>query len=123
MFRENDFWYLAGALLAILGLTIVSIGYEGAVVDQDSKLETIVAIIRWQGVILPVTVTGIATAEVVRVIASRMIAHFSQKDRAEGKAEGKAEERKRIVRELRTLPTDLQNQIPLLQEEEQEQEH
>lgn len=93
MFRENDFRYLISALVTVLILTIVSIVYEWRLVDDDSWLDTIVAIIRWQGVILPLTIICIALFEVTKVIANRMIAHFKQKDRAEGRAEGRAEER------------------------------
>ena len=87
MFRENDFPYLVAALAVVFGFTVLSIWYEVAIVDQDSKMAIVEAIIRWQGVILPVTIISIAVWEVFTVIANRMIAHFRQEDRQQGRKE------------------------------------
>ena len=85
MFRENDFRYLVAALVIVLGLTILSILYEWMLAPHDSTLETTVAIIRWQGDIFPIAIIGIATVEVFKVIADRMIAKRKERDIERGR--------------------------------------
>ena len=91
MFKEDDFVYLSLSFVIILVLTIASFVYEVAAVTQDSWFQTAIATIRWQGVIVPVTVTILVMVEFARVLA-RII--NERRDRAkveEGRQEGRQE--------------------------------
>ena len=113
MFRDDDHLYVAIGVTIVFILTILSTVFEWAWVDDDSTLETILAIIKWQGVILPITIVGIAGFEVSRVLATRVIARFKNEDREKGRAE----ERARIMKDIESLPPAVQEQVrPLIEE-------
>ena len=87
MFKEDDFVYLLLSVVIILAFTTASFVYEVAAVTQDSWFQTAIATVRWQGVIVPVTVTILAIVEFVRVLASRIITRDKEKARQEERAE------------------------------------
>ena len=88
MFRENDAKYLlASVAVAFIG-SILSAVYEVSVVTGDTSWQTAIAILKWHGVIIPVTIYIIAIFEVLRVIADRIIARRREKDREEGRQAG-----------------------------------
>ena len=91
MFKEDDFFYLSLSFVIILVLTIASFVYEVVAVTQDSWVQTIIATVRWQGVIVPVTVTILVIVEFARVFARKI---NNRRDRAkveEGRQEGRQE--------------------------------
>ena len=81
MFRDNDFRYLALSLLLVLVCNAVTIGYQGRynVIWAPDP----VAIVKWQSNVVPVAIIILATIEVLRVIADRIIKRLNQKDREE----------------------------------------
>ena len=81
MFRDNDFRYLVLSLLLVLVCNAVTIGYQGlynGIWPPDP-----VAIVKWQSNVVPVAIIVLATIEVLRVIADRIIKRLNQKDREE----------------------------------------
>ena len=81
MFRDNDFRYLVLSLLLVLACNAVTIGYQGlynGIWPPDP-----VAIVKWQSNVVPVAIIILATIEVLRVIADRIIKRLNQKDRDE----------------------------------------
>ena len=83
-------------------------------ITGDSWFETIIAVIRWQGAIVPVTLVFLATWEILKVIADRIIARNRERIRQEARAEGRKEMREEIIRQLKDLPEDVRRKIPFL---------
>ena len=110
MFRDSDFRYLVASVTIVLILTALAVSYEIGYITGDSWFETIIAVIRWQGAIVPVTLIFLATWEVLKVIADRIIARNRERIRQEGREEG----RKEIIRQLEGLPEDVRRRIPFL---------
>ena len=81
MFRDTDFRYLVLSLLLVLVCNAVTIGYQGRynVIWAPDP----VAIVKWQSNVVPVAIIILATIEVLRVIADRIIKRLNQKDREE----------------------------------------
>ena len=83
MFREDDFRYLCWFVALDLGLTALSLVYEIIWGTGDSIFKVAIATVRWQGVVIPTTLTIIGVVEVIRVLASRIIARDKEKAREE----------------------------------------
>ena len=74
MFRDTDFGYLVLSLVAVLACNVVTIWCNGAWFPDP------VEIIKWQSTVVPVSLIILATVEVLRVIADRIIKRLNQKD-------------------------------------------
>ena len=81
MFRDNDFRYLVLSLLVVLVCNAMTIYYQGRYngIWSPDPIE----IVKWQSTAVPVTIIILATIEVLRVIADRIIKRLNQKDREE----------------------------------------
>jgi hypothetical protein len=114
MFRDSDFRYLVASVTIVLILTALAVSYEIGYITGDSWFETIIAVIRWQGAIVPVTLIFLATWEVFKVIADRIIARNRERIRQEAHEQGREEMREEIIRQLEGLPEDVRRRIPFL---------
>ena len=118
MFRDSDFRYLVASVTIVLILTALAVSYEIGYITGDSWFETIIAVIRLQGAIVPVTLIFLATWEVSKVIADRIIARnrerIRQEAREEGRKQGREEMRKEILQQIEGLPEDVRCRIPFL---------
>jgi hypothetical protein len=114
MFRDSDFRYLVASVTIVLILTALAVSYEIGYITGDSWFETIIAVIRWQGAIVPTTLIFLATWEVFKVIADRIIARNRERIRQEAHEQGREEMREEIIRQLEGLPEDVRRRIPFL---------
>ena len=98
MFKEHEVRYLAASAIlvwVVLGLFAL---YEIFLIDDDSGLETLLAVIQWTGSSVAVTVIIIATFEVIMLAARYNQRRFNEgieQGMEKGREEGREEGRKR----------------------------
>jgi hypothetical protein len=92
LFKEHEVRYLvASAILVWVVLGLLAL-YEIYLIDDDSGLETLLAVIQWAGSSVAVTVIIIATSEVIMLAARINRKRFNEgleKGREEGRVEGR----------------------------------
>ena len=81
MFRDSEFHYLALSLVLVVVGNGVAIAYQG--LSKGIWLPGPVEIVKWQSNVISVGVIVLATLEVLKVIANRIINRLNQKDRDE----------------------------------------
>jgi DNA integrity scanning protein DisA with diadenylate cyclase activity len=90
LFKEHEVRYLvASAILVWVVLGLLAL-YEIYLIDDDSGLETLLAVIQWAGSSVAVTVIIIATSEVIMLAA-----RINRKRFNEGLEKGREEGRER----------------------------
>ena len=81
MFRDSEFHYLALSLVLVVVGNGVAIAYQG--LSKGIWSPGPVEIVKWQSNVISVGVIVLATLEVLKVIANRIINRLNQKDRDE----------------------------------------
>ena len=104
MFREDDFRYLCWFIALDLILSALSFCYEIVYGTGDSIFDAAIATLRWQGAVVPLTLTIIGTWEVGKVIASRIIARDREKAQQELQEKWEAWNRRRLEAEAKGQP-------------------
>ena len=91
MFRDNNLVYLVASVAITLFGTLLTVIYEVWFGKETTVFATALAIIKWQGVIVPLAVHIVATSEVMRVIGNRMLEKWRENDRERWLQEGRQE--------------------------------
>ena len=81
MFRDSEFHYLALSLVLVVVGNGVAIAYQGF--SKGIWFPGPVEIVKWQSNVISVGLIVLATLEVLKVIANRIINRLNQKDRDE----------------------------------------
>jgi hypothetical protein len=81
MFRDSEFHYLALSLVLVVVGNGVAIAYQG--LSKGIWLPGPVEIVKWQSNVIAIVLIVLATLEVLKVIANRIINRLNQKDRDE----------------------------------------
>ena len=91
LFRDHETGYLTLSVILVLFFICLAAWYEIDYRDTDSPLETAAAIIQWISAAIALTITILATWEVVMIFAERYRARRFEEGREKGRKESNAE--------------------------------
>ena len=91
LFRDHETGYLTLSVILVLFFICLAAWYEIDYRYTDSPLETAAAIIQWISAAIALTITILATWEVVMIFAERYRARRFEEGREKGRKESNAE--------------------------------
>ena len=108
MFRDWEIRYLVASVGLVWTFMVAATVYETVYNVQQAPLETATAIVHWVGPAIGLTITILATWEVILVFAQR---YRERRDR-EAREEGRKEERARWEAWLKRRDEAIRNNLP-----------
>lgn len=116
MFRDWEIRYLLSSVILVWIFLAAATIYEAVYNVRESPLETATAIVQWVGPAIGLTITILATWEVILVFAQRYRERRDREAREEGieqgRKEGAEEERARWEAWLKRRDEAIRNNLP-----------